>query len=206
MATINIEDLKPNSYKSKEETEISEEKKEIAPITTNVVTKEKRVRSKFADAFFGEEIGSVKDYIIYDVIVPAVKNTIVDGITNTVEMIFGVSPRKGKGRDRDYVSYASYYKSDRRDSRRTDYADRSARYDYRDITFASRVDADEVLNALRDLVEDYRQASVADLYDLCGITGNFQDHKYGWYDLRGTRVVRVRDGYEIDLPRVRPLD
>lgn len=202
MATVNLEDLKPNSHKSKEEGA----KKEITPVTTNVVAKEKRVKSKFAEAFLGEDVSSVKDYIIFDVIIPAIKNTIVDGITNTVEMIFGVSPRKGKGRDRDYVSYASYYKSDRRDRRRNDYDDRDSRYDYRDLAFTSRVDADEVLANLRDLVEDYGKASVADLYDLCGITGTFQDHKYGWYDLRGVRVVHVRDGYEIDLPRVRPLD
>ena len=159
MATVNIEDLKPNSHKSKEE----EAKKEITPITTNVVTKEKRVRSKFAEAFLGEDVSSVKDYIIFDVIIPAIKSTIVDGITNTVEMIFGVSSRKGKGRDRDYVSYASYYKSDRRDRRRNDVDDRYSRYDYRDITFASRVDADDVLNGLKDLLEDYGKVSVGDL-------------------------------------------
>lgn len=205
MAQINIDDLKPNSFKSKEEAAV-EETKTTPVITKNVVVKEKRVRSKLAEAFIGEDVGSVKDYIIFDVIIPAIKNTIVDGITNTVEMIFGVSPRKGKGRNKDYVSYASYYKPDRRDYRRNDFDDRNPRYDYRDLTFASRVDADEVLASLKDYVEDYGKASVADLYDFCGVTGTFQDHKYGWYDLKGVRVVRVKDGYEIDLPRVRPID
>ena len=207
MAEIKMDDLKPNSNKYKELQEVpAPEKRVKKPVTTNVISREKRVRSKLIDALIGEEIGSVKDYLLYDVFIPAVKNTIVDSITNAAEMIFGVNPRGQRRRESNYVSYASYYKSGNRNNRRNDYDDRNSRYDYRDIIFRSRVEADEVLSTLRELVEDYKAASVSDLYDLVGITGDFQDHKWGWYDLDLARVTRGRDGYFIDFPRIRPID
>ena len=57
-----------------------------------------------------------------------------------------------------------------------------------------------------ELIEHYGIVSVADLYDLVGITGSYTDNKYGWTDIRTAQVVRVRDGYKIKLPRAIPLD
>ena len=211
MAEIKLEDLKPNSNKFKEEQAPEAEKKEeskrvLKPVTTDVVVKEKKKRGRFASALFGDgEISSIKDYLMFDVMIPAIRNTIVDSVTNTVEMIFGVDPRRRRS-ERSPVSYATYYKSGRRNDRRDDYDDRNTRYDYRDITFRSRVAADEALYNLRELVEDYEEAAVADLYDLVGITGDFQDHKWGWRDLDRARVIPVHGGYAIDLPRPRPLN
>lgn len=48
--------------------------------------------------------------------------------------------------------------------------------------------------------------SVADLYDLVGINGNYTDNKYGWFNIRTASVVRVRDGYMIKLPKAVPLN
>ena len=52
-----------------------------------------------------------------------------------------------------------------------------------------------------DLIETYGLVSVADFYDLVGVTGDYTDNKYGWTDLRNANVIRVRDGYMIKLPR-----
>ena len=57
-----------------------------------------------------------------------------------------------------------------------------------------------------DILEKYGMVSVADLYDLVGVTGNYTDNKYGWTNLSNAEIVRVRDGYQIKLPRARVLD
>ena len=81
-----------------------------------------------------------------------------------------------------------------------------ARHDFDEIILETRGEAEEVLSHLVDLTIDYQQATVADLYDLVGITSNFTDNKYGWTDLRSASVTRVRDGYLINLPRTQILD
>ena len=42
---------------------------------------------------------------------------------------------------------------------------------------------------------------MADLYDLVGMTSNYTDNKYGWYDLRTAYIQGVSGGYVIRLPK-----
>ena len=57
-----------------------------------------------------------------------------------------------------------------------------------------------------DLVNSYDSATVADFYDLVGITSEFTDNKWGWTNLHGSRVIRARDGYLLDLPKPEPVE
>lgn len=81
-----------------------------------------------------------------------------------------------------------------------------ATHDFRDIILPSRNDAEVVIERLTDAIEMYATVTVEDLYDLIGITGDFTDGKYGWTTPRGMRVVRVPDGYILDLPNPQPID
>ena len=56
------------------------------------------------------------------------------------------------------------------------------------------------------MLETYGVVSVADMYDLVGITCNYTDNKYGWTNLRNAEPVRVRDGYMLKLPKAGPID
>ena len=60
---------------------------------------------------------------------------------------------------------------------------------------------------MNEIIEEYDGiVTVADLYDLVGITDKYTDHKYGWTNLRNAKVERVRDGYMLKLPKVLPID
>ena len=58
---------------------------------------------------------------------------------------------------------------------------------------------------MEELLERFEVVSVADLFDMAGISCNYTDNKYGWTDLRDARVARVSDGYVIRLPRATSL-
>ena len=208
MANVNIEDFKPNSFKSKqgnaEEKPVSKIKR-VASGTTKV--REKSLGSKFKDTFIGEEIKDAKSYIIFDVIVPSIKEMIVDTVENAVEMIFGVGGRSHRSRvskSSETVSYQAYYKSNK-DTVRSRREERGA-YDYKEIIKETRGEAEDVIDILLEVLSEYQQVTVADLYEACGITGNYTDNKYGWTDLRSAYAKRVREGYLIVLPKAVLLD
>ena len=75
-----------------------------------------------------------------------------------------------------------------------------------DIIIENRGEAEDVLSRMDELIDQYGLVSVADLYDLVGINGNYTDNKYGWFNIRTASVVRVRDGYMIKLPKAVPLN
>ena len=52
-----------------------------------------------------------------------------------------------------------------------------------------------------ELIATYGLVSVADFYDLVGVSGNYTDNKYGWTDIRGATTVRVGDGYMIKVTK-----
>lgn len=203
MGDNNIVD--PSKYPSNSH----KQKEKIEKVTSGkVVKKKKSLGRKMSDTFLGDDMESVSSYLLNDVIVPAAKNMLADTVTNGINMIlFGQTTGSRTRRDgqRSYVSYNNYYRDDPR-RRPTQTQRNRARHNFDDIILESRGEAEEVLSHLVDLTEDYGMASVADMYDLVGITSNFTDNKYGWDNLSMARVVRVRDGYLLELPRPIVLD
>ena len=104
------------------------------------------------------------------------------------------------------VSYRSYY--DQRNDIHRESSGSRGRFDYDDIIFESKGEAEAVLDRMFELIDVYKVVTVADLYDLADIThDNFMAHKYGWTDLRGVDSVRISGGgYILKLPKVKPLD
>ena len=200
-------EYKANSHRVKEEQKNKEVvKKDIQPVA-KAKTKKKSEVKKFADVFIAEDITSVKDYIVNDVLIPAAKKAISDIITNGIDMIL-YGEAKGRDRRRDggsRVSYTKYYERDRDRDYDRGRARRSV-YDYDDIILDTRGEAEDVLNRMDDLIDAYGMVSVADLYDLVGVSGNYTDNKYGWTNLRNAEVRRTRDGYLLKLPKALPFD
>lgn len=199
-----MEEFKPNSHRSKEE---KQEKKIEKVVSGTVKPKKKSEIQKFADVFIQEDVNNVGSYILQDILVPAVKKAISDIVTNGTDMIlYGETGRTKKKSPSSNVSYRSYYERDR-ERDRDRYASRNRNsYSYDDIIIDNRGEAEEVLSRMDELIDTYGLASVADFYELVGVTGNYTDNKYGWTDIRNASVVRVRDGYIIKLPKALPLN
>ena len=199
MSEINAENFPSNSHASKQE------RREVPKVVTKgtVVTKKPGIGRKLADTFFGDDIENIGDYILLDIIVPSIKETIVDMVSNGIEMLFGVGNRrssKGSGYHFSYSSISSGKKS-RGDNRENRY-ERRRRYDGDDVVVETRGQAEEIISNLDDLCKDYGMARVADLYDMVGITPDFTAEKWGWESVASARALRQRGGgYLIQLPK-----
>ena len=203
-----MEDYKPNSYKSKEQPQPIVEKKVEKVTTGKVMTKKKSGIAKAAKMFFAEDIHSVKRYVVMEVLLPALKRTFLDMVNNGADMLVnGEITRSKSNTPGSKVSYRSFY--DRRDDpprARIDSRYGSA-YDYDELAFETRGDAERVLATLDEIMDTYKMVKVADLYDASGRTPSSVMFNYGWTDIHTASVVRTVDGYYmIRLPRALPLD
>ena len=200
-----MEEYKPNSHKSREgQTESVPAKKVQKVVTGEVMTRKKSGLQKLAEALISDDASAVPTYILTEIVLPKAKDTVFDALVGGLEMIFyGRSGRRNNSPAK--VSYTSYYDSGyRREPPRADTARQPYRYDQ--IVVSTRGEAEEVLTRMGELIESYGLVSVADLYDLVGITGNYTDNNYGWTDIRTAEPIRVREGYMLRLPKARPLD
>lgn len=222
MPEINVDSLEPNSHKYKAEKADKEARRDsksrdkISPIVKRdqVVSTKKPISKKFAEAFMTEDVKDIKSWLILDLLIPGIKNTVLDILSM---MFFGeLNSRSRRDRRRDdyYTNYSSYYRgrSGRRDEDyrrrrdRDDYYDSDDRVDFRNIVLRNRDDAERVIIAMRDRIRDTGSVSVAEFLDLVDITGKYTDNNYGWEDERDIGIRRVSSGYLIDVAEPKYLD
>lgn len=200
-----MEEYKTNSDKSRQE--VKSKKKVEAVITGTAKTRKKGEMQKFADVFIAEDANNVKSYILMEVIIPAVKKAISDIVTTGIDMIlYGEAGRSKRNGSAPKVSYRQYYNQSS-EPIRAGSANSRRSIDYDDICFDTRGDAETVLDAMQDIINQYGTVSIADLYELAHVANdNFTLNRYGWANINGAQAVRVRDGYILKLPRAVPLN
>lgn len=201
----------PNSHKYKEEQKsTATEEKRVQKVVKNPVKIKTNEVRKFADIFISEDISSVKDYIFMDVLVPAIKKAIYDIVTNGIDMfLYGSTGRSKNSPSGAKVSYRNFY--DQKNSNNTGYrGSENVRthngFEYEDIKFDNRGDAEAVKQQMQAAVVKYGFVTVADLYDMVDQPAPYTSQKYGWMDVNNVEVARVRGDYVLKLPKAAPID
>lgn len=201
----------PNSHKYKEEqkqAQAAPQDKQIQKVVKNPAKIKTNEARKLADIFISEDIANVKNYIFMDVIVPAVKKAIYDVVTNGIDMFLYGGSGKGKSNSTtSKVSYRNYY--ERKDGggyRGSENTVSRNAFDYDNIVFDNRGEAEAAKQQMMDLIGRYGIVTVGDLYEMANQTPPYTAQKYGWMDVSNAETQRVRDGYILKLPRAVPID
>lgn len=200
--------LPQNSHKSKENNK--SEPKEIEhrvkqPVTKGTIRKENGFQ-KIAKSFVPEDLTSVGNDILSQIIIPHLKRMALDSFTRFIGMDVRDSGRSS-------ASYYDYNRRSRDDSKNNvrDYRSDAARngVSYADLTYDTYAKARSVLSAMDDILEQYGIVRIGDLYDLSDQTANSSSvWNYGWSNLRDAEVVSdIGTGrYRLKLPKAFPID
>ena len=152
-----------------------------------------------------EDVTDAANYFWNDILAPRVSDLIQDlcedildaiksSILDYVSISFGGSARSYTGRtyrlNRSVYSYGSS---------RSNRSSKSGRI--KEILFESRVEADDVIDELKEVDAD-GFVSINDYYDIIGEkTSDYTDDDFGWTSTRNIRVRKVDDGYSLVFPR-----
>ena len=207
-----------NSYKQrdrkadqKEDDSVDESKPQVKQVAKGKVRKQSFAK-KIARYIIEDSVETAKEKTLGDIIIPGVKTLIFDTLTDMLDiMLFGgngapIGRYSGSNRVKksSQTSYSKYY-DDRKP--KNDYRSyRDAPRDPDDIILDTRAQARDALEELDYIIHKYGQASIANFYDIVGVTGEWTDNRYGWTSLRGASIKPVRDGFMIILPPTRILD
>ena len=209
---MDVSQYRSNSNASKS---VDIPEKHIERIATGKKVKQS-AGSKFLSEFLADDIHSIKDYILWDVLMPAFKNAISDTVTNGIDMLlFGQTRTRGSNTIKRITPYSSMYNgvSSNRVVKYNDIQQESARrqsrglagYSYQEVVLQTRPEAEDVLAHMRLYLDRYNVVSVSDLYDAVGEVPEMMDTKWGWTDLSGARVERCSEGFILRMPRVEAL-
>ena len=155
-------------------------------------------------AFFAEDVKEVGQYLLWDIALPSIKNAVSDIFTSGIDrLLFGGDggPQRSRS-NKTYTSYSNRTYGRRETPTERTYTQRDRReHNLESIIFATRSEAEDVLNHLISICDQYDVATVGDLYGMAGISQSYTDENWGWRDLRSGRAVRSRNGYILDLPK-----
>lgn len=193
------------SFRSNSDVSRSAEKKPKAEkvVTGNVTERKRSWLGKRIDSLTkNEATDRLEGYFtksLSDMFCQSVK-IIGDFICDAISLRMTNEP--SRKRDGNRASYRQYYddgySSDSRPKA-------NVGYNYEDLVFETRGDAELVLSEMDDMLEKFKVVSISDMFDFAGVSSNYTDNKYGWTDLREAYVERCRDGYCIRLPRPQAL-
>lgn len=185
-----------------------EEKREVKKVISGDIQKQKKpLGTRFMETFIGGDSRSVWTSVAQDVLIPAAKDMVSDAVSQGIErMLFGDSRRSRGSRPSDRGGYTSYNRmSDSRrplrdEPRRESTVRARSRVNFDEYVLESRAEADTVLDEMSMMLDKYAVVSIADFYNLIGVTADYTDEKYGWTDLHSADVIRRRRGWVLDLP------
>lgn len=203
-------DLPGNSYTQKKPNPPVEKKEEDREppkqiVSGSVVRKKRGFMSKFRETLTGDDSKTVADYILFEVLIPSMKNMLSEATKEATDrLLFGSSgPKRSRHHNNGPTPYGKMYNGN---DRRGQLSPRArAQHDFQEITIPDRGEAEEILDQLNILIEDYGHAKVSDLYSMSGISTTYVDGRWGWTDLRTATVERTRNGYLLDIPAPQPL-
>lgn len=208
MATVNMNPTLPDpkDFPSNSKTSRSSDPpKPERVISGSVVKKKKSFGRKLADIFISEDVEDVKSYILNDVIIPSIKVAIADSVGGGIDMLLGTSSfsRKPSSTNGQKTQYGTFFKNG--GSSTTNSRIRNVGYSYDDIILKTRGEAQDVLNALADYIDQYGAVRLSDLQEMVGISGDFTDTYWGWTNVSNAIVRKVREGWLLDLPKIENL-
>lgn len=151
--------------------------------------------------------------VFQDVLGPALREMVLDAIIRGAETAVYGEPRTGSRRGGTHrapvgasrhIPYNQYTASPT--PRETRIPARGRTHDFGQIELNTRAEAEEIVAQMDEIIDRYGHTSVRDLNEMVGLESEYTDEKWGWRDLRGADVRRLRNGsYVLELPRPEAL-
>lgn len=181
----------------------------------------KPMSRKFADIFISDQADTVGSFIVEEVIIPGVKDALLDILHGSIDRIFGSSAYGGYNskRRQDAAEEASWRKYHDRSSRSSyrydddwedDYSRGRRHRGYDETTFSLNTDdkgkRNRVLQRLTDIIKEQHYLSIYDVKTTIGfapIDIDPSDNDWGWDDMRGITATRrdYKGKFILELPR-----
>lgn len=191
----------PSNSKKKQEVSIPKHENKVV-VSNNVQIKKKSEINNISKKVLGDDIGNIISWVGKEIILPSLKRLADDTFHGILYRGEPTRPINNAQKSNAYwvssQGTPAYKISNNRNYINS--------YDYNDLEFDSRLDADSVLSELCDMLERYQFVSVMDYYEVSGVTGyDYTADKWGWTDLTSAKIIFDRNGhYIIRFPKAIP--
>ena len=156
---------------------------------------------KLAEVFLPEDLNSIGNNIVNQIMIPAILQTAGDIIHRSIDMIFGTNYTGAKYSQPQSSSVTNWttYQAQTRNTNQQPVGTlqilpvRSGVYDYSIVRFKTVQDAQRVLNNMRVVLQNTGQCSVGKYLEFAGAKTIPEDFNYGWVNLTTVKLENTGD-------------
>lgn len=176
----------------------------IRTINDTIKPEKKPLMKRIADAFIATDGKDIKDYMIFDILIPGLKR----GFEDLVHMMLyndkksgRITRSRGESRVRR-LEYNSIY--DRRRDTDEMLTNRTAAGQV-NLIFTTQDRAEEALDMVADRIEERGFATLKFFYTITKQPTDFTQENWGWRSVAGAKVTPVRTGWMLKMPRLEEI-
>lgn len=214
-------DYHGNTHKEKEAAaaKTGTPEKKIERITSaEVIIQKKGPGRKLKEMLIAADMKSVGSYLWWDLLIPMMKNAIVDTVEQGIKRtVYGDRRAAMFARDirnpmQSRTTYTPYnqpvlsrpYPGDPRmtmaPALESGPRASSSNISNRGYVISSKDEAEEVLEMMLNIINSYQVVTVADLTEMLGLPMDPINNRWGWNDIRTAQIRQIREGWLLELP------
>lgn len=183
--------------------------KKLSPVVSGSTSVTKNTDpSNLVSKFLVDGVKTAGKSMISDVLFPQCKQAVYNAIISGINVLFwgpgGIKKSTTVLGTGTKVNYAGANKAA---SVQKVTATVKATMDPEDVTFETRMDAQNVYDTMLEVIDQYEKVSLADFLELANVPNdNFTYRKYGWTNLPPADIRRLGNGsYYIRFPKMQVL-
>lgn len=165
---------------------------------------------KLKELFIADDLTHVKDYVVQNVVVPMLINTVSSSLKSTIDLVLK-HPTTSTTNSTSSGTIKKINYSGRFDEYDLPMNTPKVTQEFGNVKDLSQEDAVTLKNNMRVIINQKGVVRVSELYDMAGIhTDNYQANKFGWTSVERAEIVQYREGdkirYELKMPRPMPIE
>lgn len=205
-----MEEFPNNSQRAKQSGEPEIDKQIDKIIEGHATIRKASGWKRFRQSFIAGDATSVGEHVLWNLLIPSAKDALSDMASTFIDMMIYGEKRNRFGAGVPTVGLGSTskfnYGAISTGSRQVNGPIQSPilepvrRPNPNEIIVQSRPEAQGVIAKMYEVLEKYKVVTVADLYRMVDISSEYTDGSWGWTDLEGAGIKRIREGILLVLP------
>jgi len=188
-----------------------QDRQKLKPVATSATIKQQTLGERFKNVFLNVDAKGTAGFVFRGVLVPAARDMVFDaGKEALFRILYPDAAATGRT--------APGHKSGSGPGPKTNYQGMSSgrgagsmplsggkRSEVREQTlpqyvYGNQAEPERILDTMKELIDRREYVTVADYRELSGYDSNYVDVSWGWVNLMGSQVVKLREGWTLDLP------
>lgn len=176
----------------------------VKPLEGDIKPQKKSLMKRIADAFIATDGKDIKDYMLFDVLIPGLKR----GVEEVIHMMLyndKRSPRVTRTRGESRIRRLEF--NSLFDSRRDDDEMLTNRVaaGQTNLIFPTQDQAETALDMVAERIEERGFATLKYYYTITKQPTDWTQENWGWRSVAGAKVTPVRTGWMLKMPRLEEI-